>query len=332
MTGDAQKPKRMMSWDLTGPKIQVWINSSSLDLVQTCLRKTQLKLIRNLRMASDSEPMPLLFGSSFHKFAELFHSIPVARREAPSKAIKEAITLMSYGHGLETLQESPLLESARQAYLRGGPQLLAVPEADKRSSQNLAKIMTGYATEYWNDPMEILIDAQGPVVERDFEFVMHDTPQLRIHYFGTIDCILRNTQTDVLLIADHKTTSQLGTEFYNRCKPNHQYTGYVLGAREALGLATNLFMINGVQVAKTRESFARQVTERTEEDFQDLRDAVLWNVERFLKALTQNRWPMTAPNPCSMYGGCEYLRICELSNHKLRETVIRNIYGDPELA
>ncbi len=86
-----------------------------------------------------------------------------------------------------------------------------------------------------------------------------------------------------------------------------------------------MFMINGIQTAKTKTEFARQITERTEDDFRELTVATRQAVETWLNA-EKFDYPMTAPNPCSMYGGCQYRKICELPEN-MKAQVIRLEYG-----
>lgn len=318
-----QEPKRMLEIQKREDKWIVHMNSSSLDLIQTCLRKAHYSLNRQLRSPGD-ESAALAFGSAIHKGLEHWYSLPATKRQL-SSAEREAAQLMAFGHHLDDDCDGAL-ESVRQ-FVRARYDVLKALENDKRSLENGVKILMEYFKKYYDDPLEVARDEAGPMVERNVSFLMHEEPGLEIHYFGTIDVILRNTETGVLLVTDHKTTSALGQEFYNRCKPNFQYTGYVLAAKSALGLDTNLFMINGIQVAKTKASFARQITERTEEDFDELRVAVRHNVMRWLEATSTESFPMAPPNPCASYGGCQYLRICEVP-HKLKENVIRSLFSE----
>lgn len=316
---------RMLSVKEENGKTLVQINSSSLDLLQTCLRKSHYVLNRNLK---NEDSTALAFGSAIHKALEHWYTLPFEERALNPK-YNELAEVMAYGHGVENEARGPL-ESIRQFVLARFDTLKTLDESDKRSLSNGVRILQDYFRHYKDDGFEVYRDSQGPVIEREVTATIYDSPSLRIDYFGTIDVILHNPQTGVITVTDHKTTSALGTEFYNRCKPNFQYTGYVWLAKQSLKIDTNLFMINGIQVAKTKTSFARQVTERTDEDFAELRSAVIHNVKKWLAALTEHvqevsAFPMTAPNPCSMYGGCSFLRICEVSS-KLKESVIKALY------
>jgi hypothetical protein len=234
--------------------------------------------------------------------------------------------MMAFGHKIDEPARQGALEAIRQFATARREVLQALPEEDKRSLSSGIRILRAYFKRYHDDGLEVARDKFGiPYIERSFSFPIVELENLQINYFGTIDVILQNKETGVLMVADHKTTASLGSEFYNRCNPNPQYTGYVMGAQRALDLDVKLFMINGIQTAKTKTEFARQVTERGEEDFMELKISVAEQVDRWLRANEAQAFAQTAPNPCSMYGGCTYRKICEVP-YKLKETVISSEY------
>ncbi len=199
---------------------------------------------------------------------------------------------------------------------------MELTKTDKRSLQNGAKILSEYFRRYKDDGLTVVCDSKGPIVERELRFPLLSTSEYDVEYFGTVDAVLENKQTGQVCVVDHKTTSQLGAQFFNRLKPNHQYTGYILGARECLGIETDLFMINGLGIYKTKQEFARQFTDRTEEDFEELRYSVQSAVDRYLKAKESGVWEQSAPDPCTNWGGCSFLKVCEVPG-KIKENVIR---------
>jgi hypothetical protein len=315
----------MLTLTRTSNKAHVKINYSSLELLQTCLRKSHYAL--NLGLRQDTESDALAFGSSIHKALEHWYQLPQEERELPDK-LKEEAELMAFGHGTSEPARHGALEAIRQFVLCKHATLSQLPEDDKRSLAAGIRILRAYFKRYADDGLTVLLDNTGkPYIERLSEYRLIDTDDLTVDYFGTIDVILQNKETGIIMVTDHKTTATLGTEFYNRCKPNPQYTGYVLLANKALNLNTNLFMINGIQTAKTKTEFARQVTERNEEDFAELTMSIDEQVRRWLRAIDKQAFPQTAPNPCSAYGGCQYRTICEVPN-ALKSNVIKANYGD----
>lgn len=297
---------------------KVRINYSSLNLINTCPRKAQLILLENLQSPHKSEA--LVFGTAFHKALEHWYTLPVEQRLLTPTQEKLCDTVI-YNPPEEPLEGA--LESIRQFGLAGAS-LKNLPDGDKRGLDNALKILKAYFKLYWNDGWEVYKDASGPAIERDVSFILYEDEKLVIEYFGRIDLILQQAQTGVIAVADHKTTASLGNQFYDRLKPNHQYTGYVLGAKLCLGIESNKFLINGIQTAKTKQEFARQVTDRDEIDFQELREAVIETVFRWLRMLDKGFFPQNTPEPCGSYGACQFLDLCRAPK-ELKEVIKKNM-------
>lgn len=315
----------MMSFQrLTNGKLKVRINYSSVDMLNTCHRKAYYYFNRRLR--SQNESAPLVFGSAIHKALEHWYSLPYEKRTIPEgKDSKATLEFLSVGaHDMGLLDGN--LESIRQFVLAAQP-LKDLHSKDKRSISNGVKILKGYFQTYANDRLEILNDSEGkPYIECGFSFPLYEDNEVEIEYFGTIDAILRNSEFNTVFVADHKTTSVLGSQFYNRIHPNPQYTGYLLGAQKCFGIKTNTFMVNGIQVASTKTEFARQFTDRNEEDFKEFTATVVEAVKRWVQAMEKNIFVQNAPNPCGNYGSCTYLDVCSVPS-VIRENVIQSRWG-----
>lgn len=286
------------------------------------MRKAQYSLLMKLK--NDTESEATLFGSAIHKALEHWYCLPEEMRELSTKDAALAETLINLPSEEQSFDGA--LESIRQFSLKAQP-LKWLGDGDKRSIANGIKILKAYFKHYKDDGLEVLRDSTGlPYVEREVEFVLYEDDKIVILYHGTIDAIMKNKISSNIMVADHKTTATLGSQFYNRIKPNHQYTGYIMAAQRSLGIETNLFMVNGIQVAKTKAEFARQVTDRNQEDFNEMTSAVVAGVYNLLGAMQANNFPMSAPNSCSNYGSCQYLDICS-SPKALRETIINSKYN-----
>ena len=285
------------------------------------MRKAQYQLLMKLKNNTESEAT--LFGSAIHKALETWYCLPFESRELTDKQAKVADTLINTSLSQEPQEGA--LEAIRQFVIKAEP-LLWLGDGDKRSVHNGIKILKAYFKHYLNDGLEVMHDSKGPIVEREVEFKLYEDETLVITYHGTIDAVLRNTISGQIIPVDHKTTSSLGTQFYNRIKPNHQYTGYVMGAQQVLGLNTEDFLVNGIQVAKTKAEFARQLTTRTEEDKAEMIQATLAGARQLINAIESDNFPMSAPNACTNYGSCQYLAVCS-SPKKLRNTIISSQFG-----
>lgn len=311
--------KEMLSYD---EKTGIYkINYSSLSITQSCMQKAFYSLEKGYRLDGESDATEL--GKAIHRGLEYWYCLPLDQRTLSDKHQALAKTF-GFNPPVEEPYDEGALEALRQFQL-ASQGLMALSEGDKRHPANGLKILLAYFKHYAGDRLEVVRDAEGPMIERKCSFML--TP--KIEYFGTIDTVLRDIDTGEVFIADHKTTAQLGANFFNRLKPNHQYTGYVLAARKSLNLSTNKFLVNGIQVAKTKTEFARQITERDEEDFRELEEAVVETINRYQVAKETGIWTKTSPAPCAEYGGCTYLDICS-SPAKLRQGIIDYKYGSLE--
>lgn len=321
-----EKPKRMLKMSkLPDGRTKVEINFSSLSLINDCLRKAQYSLIGGYK--SNIEAEATLFGKGIHKGLEHWYQLP-PHLKIPNDAEEGLMDTLLAGPLKYT--EPPVYETALDSvneFVKVVQPLRWMGDSDKRSVNNGIKILKAYFRHYQGDGLEVLKDESGkPYIERELEMVLFEDDHKVIVLFGTLDVIFRNLITGEIMPGDHKTTAALGSSFYNRIKPNHQYTAYIMLARECLGLDVSQFMVNGIQVAKTKSEFARQITERGEEDFVEFRMAVIEAVERLLRAVETGAFPMNSPGSCTNYGSCQYLDVCS-SPSKLRETVLRSKYA-----
>ena len=316
--------KEMISVTKVGDKTKVKINSSSLGVIQECKRKSKYLLLDGWKM--DTEAPATVFGSAIHKAMEVFYSGEIADRKLPKL---EDMELMSYGHKVRG-EDSDLVLRATRAFIERAVQLQPLPETDKRSIQNGVWILWYYFSAFIDDGYKAYVDENGPFVERQFTFTLYEDANLIVEYFGQIDFVLQNIKTGDLIPGDHKTSSMVGADFFNRLKPNHQYTGYLMGAKEVFKLDTDKFMVNCIEVKakpKTKAgkppNFPRQITTRDKNDFAEFKDSVVQAVREYLYARETGLWPIGHVNACAMYGGCSYLSVCSAPD-SLRENVLKS--------
>jgi len=322
--------KRMLEVERDGAQTLVRINSSSLSLIQSCPRKSYYTLKEGWRAKSGSPP--LLFGSAVHKALEVFYSHSREKRldnAMPPHFDDHAMTI-AHGHAAP---DDHFLYKAVAAFVAAAEPLRMLPDTDKRSLSSGIWMLGHYFKTYLNDAYVIHRDAAGPITERSFCVPLLDLGDLKVELHGQIDFMLRNEATGELICGDHKTSSQMGNEFMNRLKPNHQYTGYLFGAREVFKLNCENFMVNGLMV-KARPltarggppTFLRQITRRTPEDFAEFNDVVEEAVRSFLRWDSRNVWPLGSVDACAMWGSCTYLDVCSAPN-ELRNNILEAKYS-----
>lgn len=324
-----EEPKKMLRVEKRGSKYFVEINSSSLDVIQTCPKKAYYALHRGL---VSQEPSPALtFGSGIHKALEIFYATPREERELP-RNYKTKIMMMCQGQVLPE-EDSNCIYRAVRGFIDETQALASLPDDDKRSLNNGGYLLGEYFESRINDPYEVLVHEGKPLIETMYEHQIWDDEKLNIVLFGTVDAVMENKANGQIVVCDHKTTSALRmSDFYNRTKPNHQYTGYIYLAQQCLGLNTENFMINIFQVKprpKTSRGkgpdFLHIITKRTPQDILDMVKTIRYFVSQYIYWLETEYWPYGTPNACANYGRCSYLSICE-SPEAIKESIIQAIY------
>lgn len=322
-------PKEMISVskDERG-RTKVRINYSSMDTIQNCMRKAMYSLHQKWKAADESAAT--LFGTAVHKFMEVFYAGEPSTRILPKL---ETLELMAYGHEAKG-EDTDLVLRAMRAFVNAAQPLAALPETDKHSIVNGAWILHCYVKVFLDDPYVAMTGDDGkPCVEKTFSLVVHEDETLVVELFGTIDAIFRNVKTGDITPGDHKTAGFLnfnGSSYFDREKPAHQYTGYLLGAREVFGIKTDQFIVNIIE-KKSRPkgatakgvSFPRQITTRNEDDFNDFKEALVYETRRYLTAIETGVWPQGPVGACTAYGACSFRQVCSVPK-SMRETLLRN--------
>jgi len=317
--------KRMLSVAWEGPKRVVHINPSSLTLLQTCPKKSYYALTRGLVPLTKSTALD--FGTGIHKALEIYYAAPREERTLPPN-FKNNIMLMCQGQRLDC-ESSSIIYRATRGFIESAASLADLPIDDKRSIVNGGWLLGEYFESRRNDPYEVYVHNGIPMIENLIEHTIWDSATLKIVLFGTVDCILKNMANDQLVVCDHKTASQVGAKFYNRTKPNHQYSAYILLAQRSLGLPIDNFMINCFEVKprpKTSRgagpNFLHIITKRSQEDLEDLILTTHYYVTQYLHWLDTEYFPHGPVDACGNYGQCTYLKVCE-SPENIKTNIIQ---------
>lgn len=318
-------PKEMLTYSkLPDGRDHFRVNFSSLSLMQECWRKVEYSLNRGLR--PQLEAPATIFGSAIHKGLETFYRGKRTERRLPNR-YAETMESIACGHWEPSWGENLLLSAARAFAEKAAP-LSQLADDNKRSIHTGVWMLRHYFERYLTDEYVILEDDKGPIVERSFSMEIVNDPAMVIEAFGTIDFVMKSDVTGLILGGDHKTTSSL-YDFYDMVRPNHQYTMYAWAINKVLGYETDSFLVNALQVKappKTSRGsppdFARQVTTRTQEDYDELKDAITLACLVYRANKAANTWPTSSPGPCGKYGGCDYREVCAAPS-ALRENILQ---------
>ena len=319
------KPKEMISVSQRDGKTLVRINYSSMDIIQNCLRKAKFSLFEGWKPLDES--VATVFGSAFHKALEVYYRGSLEERKLPTL---ETMQMMAFGNVVDGEETDLLLRSTR-AFVEAAQPLKDIPESDKHSIVNGCWILHRYFETYLKDPYVAYFDKDGPFVERTASVVVYEDETLIVELFGTIDVVLQHVTTGELLPTDHKTAGFLnfgGSSYFDREKPNHQYSGYLLLVRDVFGLDVNKFMANIIEKKprpKTKGAigvqFPRQVTERNADDFADFRESLVHVAKQYLNSIYEDHWPMGPIGACTAYGSCSYRAVCSVP-HSMHRNIL----------
>ena len=278
-------------------KTIVRINSSAMSLLQTCQRKAQYNLFNQVESAPS---VAQSFGTLIHKALEQYYML------TPELHTPEIITEIW----------------AKVALDYQDPEDSSKPHTKAIGH----KLLKSYADTFKNDPWVAVRDKDGKALtESQFEFpIFSFADEIEYRLFGTIDMIVKNTETGEYAVMDHKTGRTLGQEFVNRWNPNNQVSAYILALNKFYNFRSNKAVINGLQVAKTVHATCRVEARR---DFDQLDEFVelARSYCRDLVDLSEGKQGRAADGiTCSQFGGCAYQNVCALTP-KLRDTALQNM-------
>jgi hypothetical protein len=188
-----------------------------------------------------------------------------------------------------------------------------VPPDDHRTLNRCLETFAAYVREYPREAFRVVGAPSAPLVEVGFTL---DTG-LGFSYGGIMDAVI--ARGDEVFVMDHKTTSQLGEQYFQQYKPNNQISGYVWGATCLTGKTVNGALINAIGVLKSENKFRRGFITRSPQDINDWLCDVAEVVEDIRRAFTMGFWRKRTTGCVTRYGRCMYHDVCALADGKTRE-------------
>jgi len=129
-------------------------------------------------------------------------------------------------------------------------------------------------------------------------------PREEIEYGGIFDTLVEFNNN--IYVLEHKTTSRLGSYYFNQFKPNNQVTGYIWGGGLMSGQRVGGAIINAIGLYKSSATkFERQITSRSHEEISEWLIHIHSTCQQIRDCERRNYWPMYTGS-CTMYGQCEY--------------------------
>lgn len=267
-----------------------FIDASTLARYTTCRRSFEYFAIDG--KVSEENRAALNFGSAIHE------ALSIRFLQEDKKAL--------------TTIETEQLDHLNQFFLKN-PQ----PLNEWRTHSLAVDIIQRYNSEYLSEAFEVL------GVEQSFALPLAMVCGVPVFWTGKIDAITYWPESKSFWIVDHKTTSQLGSTFFEQFKNDQAQIGYVWAATQHLKQTVQGFMVNALYTCKTNptrsskkpgEFFSRQKffveTDRVEE----WKENTIHIVEDIFRDASRGYFPMESAWCVGKYGRCMYLPVCELTS------------------
>jgi PD-(D/E)XK nuclease superfamily protein len=211
-----------------------------------------------------------------------------------------------------------------------------MPVDDFRTKEKCVSVMIQYAKQYAHESWQVVGMPDNPVVEIPFTldsgmylpcaecWNLADTdpyeplcrncnaPKEPIEYGGIYDLLVEFGGN--LYVVDHKSTSMMGSGYFNQFKPNNQMTGYIWAASQMSGKKVNGAIINAIGIYKTGTTkFEREITSRSPLAIEAWKLNVYHECVQIKQHERDGFWPMRT-GACTQYGLCEYHSVHSLDH------------------
>lgn len=145
-----------------------------------------------------------------------------------------------------------------------------------------------------------------------------------IEYGGIFDGLIEFSSQ--VYILEHKSTSVLGSTYFNQFKPNNQVCGYIWGAGKLSGKKVNGAMVNAIGIYKTGATkFEREVTSRSDVAVNEWKKNVQSTCAEIRFHERHGFWPLRTM-ACTLYGRCEFHDVHVLEHDAERIKRLENDY------
>jgi hypothetical protein len=143
-----------------------------------------------------------------------------------------------------------------------------------------------------------------------------------IEYGGIFDGLIEFSGQ--VYILEHKSTSVLGSTYFNQFKPNNQVCGYIWAAGKLSGKKVVGALVNAIGVYKASATkFEREITSRSETALLEWKKNVQSTCAEIRFHEHHEFWPMRTM-ACTLYGRCEFLDVHVLEHQAEREKRLEN--------
>lgn len=224
----------------------------------------------------------------------------------------------------------------------------AMPVDDFRTKDKCLSTMMEYVKQYPTESFKTVVGPNGPLIEVPFTLDTGMYLPCRLSWIGTDkstpDCSGVSNESGVCVhcgkdcepieyggifdglveyggtvyVLEHKSTSMLGSTYFNQFKPNNQVTGYVWAAGQMSGRQVGGAIINAIGVYRVgKTKFERHITNRFPEEIVEWLENVRIVCNQIKEAELRQTFSRST-GACTMYGLCEFHSVCNLAREKER--------------
>lgn len=297
------------------------IDSTSLTTFQTCPTKHDLQMRQGYKSRYGSPA--LTFGGAIHAGAAEWHK---GRGEiAALMAIEEA---WPANYNVDDFRTKGKAIDVMRGYIRRYP--------SENFQVKMVEVPFLLDTGMWCDctnciwkgdiPESPAIKVAAPSwlydekVFTGWECPICQHPVESIEYGGIFDGLI--DFGGQIYILEHKTTSVMGSTYFNQFRPNNQISGYVWAGQQLSGSPVSGALVNAMGVyAKGETKFDRQIIGRTTDEIIEWKRNIQTVCSEIARAQHAKRYEMRTVS-CTMYGKCTFLEVCQLGHQKERDRLL----------
>lgn len=252
----------------------------------------------------------------------------------------------AFHHGLatwyKTASRAEMLKAVKDAWPDG------MPSEDYRTLAKCCEVLMAYVAKYPMETFQVVEGPEGPLIEISFtldtglylscftcasmdkslptENVCSHCGAMKeiLEYGGIFDGLVEFSSA--VYVLEHKTTSQLGSYYFDQFRPNNQVTGYTWAAGLLSGKRVGGALINAIGVYKaSTPKFERQITVRSEIEIAEWMESVYRTCEQIRQCERTGVWHLQTV-ACTMYGKCEFHQVHVLPHPKQRISLLEQEY------
>jgi hypothetical protein len=299
-------------------------------------------------MTNNLPPLPLIDGCLFvdNSMIELLTTCPralqynklhqrIAAADKPSLSFGSAIHLALEYRYAQGGNVDPYVEDEQIKVLSSFFEEHPAPVDDWRNLNWSVELLKRYNERYRLEPFNLLTTSDGKVmVELPFALELYRHTDIGmvvpVMYSGRID--LPVLWDNALFVMDHKTTSMLGSQFFERAAMSAQQRGYCWAFEKLTNRKVNGYCINAIRTKEPpqyifdaakaapkgqspdkwwSESFQREKFYVNDVQIEEWRQNTIELCEEMFWHYSRGVFPMKTAW-CCQFGRCQYYDVCTL--------------------